>query len=160
VAIHQYALLDDVGWTVIRWINTILESRSVIDTLSGKTLHVSVNRGCLQGLLGYRWLLGELLCSGIWDDIAILINGKFQRTSEVLQTAQGMVQHWCDRTVVHQSKQNGNNTFHHKESLEGLKEVTVFGETVQMSTEVKYLGLTLNKRLTWSTQLEKVMNKA
>jgi hypothetical protein len=34
------------------------------------------------------------------DDTAILINGKFpQAMSEVLQTALGRVQQWCDRSI-------------------------------------------------------------
>jgi hypothetical protein len=38
---------------------------------------------------------------GYADDIAILINGKFTQTvSEVLQTALGTVQQWCERTKM------------------------------------------------------------
>jgi hypothetical protein len=44
--------------------------------------------------------------------------------------------------------------------LKGLKEPTLFGKTVQLSTEVKYLGRTSDKRLTWDAQLDKVMNRA
>jgi hypothetical protein len=36
---------------------------------------------------------------GYADDLAILINRKFSQTvPEVLQTALGLVQQWCDRT--------------------------------------------------------------
>jgi hypothetical protein len=45
-------------------------------------------------------------------------------------------------------------------ALKSLKEPTLFGETIQLSTEVKYLGLTLDKGLTCSAQLDEVMNKA
>jgi hypothetical protein len=83
---------------------TMLENRSIIATLSGETLEVSVTRGCLQGgvLSPLLWslvvdgLLGELNEGGYYaigyaDDIAILLNGKFPQTvSEVLQTALGL----------------------------------------------------------------------
>jgi hypothetical protein len=44
--------------------------------------------------------------------------------------------------------------------LKGLKE-PLFGKTIQLSTEVKYLGLTLDKGLTGGgLQLDKVTNRA
>jgi hypothetical protein len=44
--------------------------------------------------------------------------------------------------------------------LRGLKEPTLSGHTLQLTTEVKYLGLILDKGLTWKAQLKNVMNKA
>jgi hypothetical protein len=100
-------------------------------------------------------LLGELkeggyYATGYADDIAILINGKFPQTvSEVLQTALGFVQEWCDRTglSINPSKKV-IIPFTKKRVLKGLKEPVLFGKTIQLSTEVKYLGLTLDKGLT------------
>jgi hypothetical protein len=44
-------------------------------------------------------------------------------------------------------------------SIRGLRKPTLFSKTIQLSTEVKYLGVTLDKGLTWK-QLDKVTNKA
>jgi hypothetical protein len=91
----------------------MLESRSIIATLSGETLEVSVTR-CPQGdvLSPMLWclvvdgLLGELNEGGYYaigyaDDIAILINGKFPQTvSKVLQTALGL--DWYSSGVIRQ----------------------------------------------------------
>jgi hypothetical protein len=44
--------------------------------------------------------------------------------------------------------------------LRGLKELTLSGHKLQLTTKVKYLGLTLDKGLTWKAQLKSVMNKA
>jgi hypothetical protein len=41
-----------------------------------------------------------------------------------------------------------------------LNESTLFSKIIQFSTEVKYLGLTLYKGLTWKKQLDKGKNKA
>jgi hypothetical protein len=38
--------------------------------------------------------------------------------------------------------------FTKKRALKGLKDPTLFGKTIQLFTEVKYLGLTLDKGLT------------
>jgi hypothetical protein len=96
--------------------------------------------------------LRELNKGGYYaDDIAILINGKFLHTiSEVLQAALGLVQKWCDKTGL---SINPSKTVvipvTKKRVLKGLKGPTLFGKTIQLSTEVKYLGLALDKGLTW-----------
>jgi hypothetical protein len=97
---------------ICRWIRAMLESRTIIATLSGETLRVSAAGGCPQGgvLLPLLWslvvndLLRELNDKGYYtigyaDDIAILIQGKFPSTvSEYIQMALYTVQRWCERT--------------------------------------------------------------
>jgi hypothetical protein len=143
-------------------------------TLSGETLGAAAVRGCPQGgvLSPLLWslvvddLLWELnyrcyYTVGYADDTAILINRKFPQTvSEVLQTALHTVQQWCERTKL---SINPNKTvvisFTRRRNIKGLKEPILFGEKIQLSSEVKYLGITLDKRLTWKKQLDKVINK-
>jgi hypothetical protein len=50
--------------------------------------------------------------------------------------------------------------FTQKRDLRSLKEPTLSGHTLQLTTEVKYLGLILNKGLTRKAQLQNVMNMA
>jgi hypothetical protein len=38
--------------------------------------------------------------------------------------------------------------------------MTLFNITVQLSSDVKYLGLTVDKGLTWRKQLDKIINRA
>jgi hypothetical protein len=110
-------------------------------------------------------LLGELNEGGYYaigyaDDTAILINGKFPQTvSEVLHTVLGLVQQWCDRTglTINPSK---TVPFTTKRFFKGLKEPTLFRKKIQPSTDFRYLGLTLDKGLTWGAYLDKVTNRA
>jgi hypothetical protein len=51
-------------------------------------------------------------------------------------------------------------TFTQKRDLRDLKKPTLSGHTLQLTTKVKYLGLILDKGLTWKAQLKNVMNKA
>jgi hypothetical protein len=112
-------------------------------------------------------LLGELngngyYATGYTDDTAILIKEKFPSTvSEVLQTILGLIQQWCDRTdlSINRSKMVVM-PFIKKRTLKGLKEPTLFGKNVQLSTEVKYLGISLDKGFTCCAQLDKVTNRA
>jgi hypothetical protein len=141
--------------------------------MSGETLRVVAARGCPQGgvLSPLLWSLvvDDLLwglnnngyCTvGYADDIAILINGKFLQTvSEVLQTALCTVQDWCERTNL---SINPNRMvvipFTRKRTIKGRKEPILFNKMIQLSSEVKYLGITLDKGLTWEKQLDKVIN--
>jgi hypothetical protein len=50
--------------------------------------------------------------------------------------------------------------FTRKRDIWGLKEPTLFKKKIQLSSEVKYLGLTLGKGLKWKKQLDRVTNKA
>jgi hypothetical protein len=50
--------------------------------------------------------------------------------------------------------------FTRRRNLKGLKEPVLFGEKIKLSSEVKYLGITLDKGLTWKKQPDKVINKA
>jgi hypothetical protein len=99
---------------------------------------------------------------GYADNISILINRKFPHTvSEVLKTALYSVQQWCERTNL---SMNPNKTviipFTRKRNIKGLKEPILFSKIIQLSNEVKYVGITLDNGLTWKKQLDKVISKA
>jgi hypothetical protein len=47
-----------------------------------------------------------------------------------------------------------------RENTKGLREPILSGEKIQLSSEVRYLGITLDKGLTWKNKLDKVINKA
>jgi hypothetical protein len=49
--------------------------------------------------------------------------------------------------------------FTNKKNLEVLRLPTFFNEHLKIAGEVKYLGLTLHRRLTWNQHLEKITNK-
>jgi hypothetical protein len=97
-------------------------------------------------------LLWELNSNGYYTvGYAILINGKFPYTvSEVLQTALCTVQKWCEKTNL---SINPNKTvivpFTRRREMKGLKQPILFNKTIQLFSEVKYLGIILVKGLTW-----------
>jgi hypothetical protein len=81
--------------------------------------------------------------------------------SEVLQTTLHTVQHWCERTNL---SINPNKTviipFIRKRNTKGLKAPILFNKIIQLSSEVKHLGLILYKRQTWKKTLHKAIGKA
>ena len=50
--------------------------------------------------------------------------------------------------------------FVRKGNMRGLKEPGIFCTAIQVSTEVKYFGTIVEKRLTWKSQLDKVTDAA
>jgi hypothetical protein len=136
---------------------------------------VSAARGCPQGGVLSPLLWSLVVDDLIWglnnngyytvgytDDIAIPINGKFPHmVSEVLQTALYGVQQWCERTNL---SINPNKMvimpFARKRNIKGLKEPILFSKIIQLSNEVKYLGITLDKGLAWKKQLDTAISKA
>jgi hypothetical protein len=50
--------------------------------------------------------------------------------------------------------------FTRKRGVRILKEIALSGHTLQLTTEVRYLGLILNQALTRKAQLKNMMNKA
>jgi hypothetical protein len=50
--------------------------------------------------------------------------------------------------------------FTRKRNVKDLKEPVLFSKMIQLSSEVKYLRLTLDKGQTWKKQLDKVIDKA
>jgi hypothetical protein len=99
---------------------------------------------------------------GYAADIAILINGKFQHiVSEVLQKALGTAQQWCNRTKLSiNSKKTVVIPFTRKRNIKELKEPILFNKRIQLSSEVKYLVITIEKGLKWEEQVDKVIDKA
>jgi hypothetical protein len=46
--------------------------------------------------------------------------------------------------------------FTRKRNIKGLKVLVLFNKMIQLSSKVKYLGLMLDKGLTWKKQLDKI----
>jgi hypothetical protein len=134
--------------------------------LAGESLERYVARGCLQG-----GVLSPLLWSLVVDELIGLngngwnmqmsllsLSAEKKTVSELLQEALSMVQQWCDRTQLSINPQKTVIVpFTQQRDLRDLKEPTLSRHTLQLTTDVKYLGLFLEKGLTWKAQLKNVI---
>jgi len=82
---------------------------------------------------------------GYVNDTTILISRKFpQHHLRAFQETVRMVQQWCNRTQPSINPQKMRIVpFTKKRDLMGLKEPTLSGHTLHLTTKVKYLGLIL-----------------
>jgi hypothetical protein len=149
----------------------MLESRNICATLRGENLGW-MWKGCLHGgvLLPLLWSLvvddhlrglnrNDNYTVGYANDIANLINRKsLQTVSKVLQTAVCTVQQWCKRIKL---SFNPSKTvvISFTRNIKGLKAPILFSRNIQLTSEVKHLGITLDMGLTLKKQLDKVINK-
>jgi hypothetical protein len=152
----------------------MLKCRQVYATVLNETLQVSVTRDCPQGGVSSP-LLWDLVADdmlvilnnqgyytqGYANDIVILILRKHANTlSELMQRALDIGEGWClkEKLQVNPSK-TALIPFTDKNNLEGLILPTFFNERLKIAGEVKYLGVIMDRRLTWNQYLENVTNK-
>jgi hypothetical protein len=62
--------------------------------------------------------------------------------------------------VVYKPNKTVFISFARKRNIKGLMETILFSEMTQLSSEVKYFGITLDKGLTWRKKLDKIINVA
>jgi hypothetical protein len=94
-------------------------------------------------------------------DIAILVSGKIfvyclRASTESYEYGTSVV---LKDSVVYKPTKDGHSSIHKEERFKGLKEPTLSGHKLHLATEVEYVGLTLDKGLTWKTQLENVIKQ-
>jgi hypothetical protein len=143
--------------------------------LNDVCVRVAVARGCPQGgvLSPLLWCLviddlivrlntGGVYCQGYADDICLLAGGKFPNTvSELMQGALYTVEKWCDEVGLSVSPDKTDLVvFTKKRKLNGFFEPLLFGVTLHRSESVRYLGVTLDSRLTWREHVNNKMMKA
>jgi hypothetical protein len=136
---------------------------------------VPAARGCPQGgvLSQLLWCLvvddliarlnkGGVYCQGYADDICLLAGRKFPNTvSELMQGALHTAEKWCDEVGL---SVNADKTdlfvFTKKRNPDGFFQPLLFGVTLHCSESVRYLGVTVDSRLTWREHVNNKVVKA
>lgn len=161
---------------IIRWVMAMLGNRQLqVELPNGSFTRAAVKQGCPQGgvLSPLLWclvvdsLLVQLNSLGYYtlgyaDDLAVIIVGKDKNTvSEVMQMALQIVESWCTANGL---GVNGDKTitilFSNLRDNSLSKRPTIFGKHVQVTEEVKYLGVILDRKLTFAKHIEAKVKKA
>ena len=165
-----------VNQAIIKWIYSMLSERLL--TAGGsddEQITVRAKQGCPQGgvLSPLLWcfvvdsLLVEMQELGFHvqayaDDVCALTSDKsLRRLCTKVQRILDKIDDWCMRQGL---SVNPNKTtivlFTRKRKLDGLSLPTLKGVTLGLSNEVKYLGVILDKKLTWETHVSLKVNRA
>ena len=160
----------------INWINCLLRNRNITLSSYGGKKRMKTVKGCPQGgvLSPLLWSLVidsaiKLLndkgfgVEGYADDLVILIKGKYPRlVSELMQSALNLIQTWCISIGMNINPGKVSVVpFTRKQKINSrLNTLYIFNKEIHYSNETKYLGVTLDKTLTFNSHLKNVIRKA
>ena len=165
--------------TLKRWIANMLSSRIVSSQLGSHNICRATQRGTPQGgvispllwVLVVNDLLKQLESKRITsvayaDDVCVIIKGKFVNTlTDLMSSALRFMKTW---TSTRGLNINASKTelvlFTTKRKIvadnQSINPVVVDGIQIPFSDQAKYLGILLDKKLTWKTNLEERIRKA
>ncbi|XP_047990715.1 uncharacterized protein LOC125229817 [Leguminivora glycinivorella] len=163
-----------VSTILTTWINNMLSQR-VITLGTGEAQQALVAKGCPQGgvLSPLLWnlVVNDLISTlnnnhyytiGYADDIVILTSGNHTGTvCDVTRSALAIVERWCaDNELTVNPNKTELVMFTNKRNLGNFRLPRLFNTELQLSTEVKYLGVLLDNKLNWSNHLNSKIEKA
>lgn len=159
-----------VNNTILSWIRRALSDRWLfVQTEQDTRIQVRVKRGCPQGgvlsPLLWNMMVDELLDDlneegwntyGFADDVCILLKGaNMGQLCRKMQGALDATNSWCRRNglTINASKTQ-LVAFTNKRKLGDFVPPVIGEQTLMLQDKVKYLGITLDKRLNWATHVE------
>ena len=162
---------------IIAWCEHFLRNRSISVTYKGSSTTKYLTKGTPQGsvlspiywIIGFEEFLnkypdrGRVKIVGFADDAALIVTGpKIEKLIELMQKAIDKAMNWGRRNRLEFSAPKTVVViFTHKQiDIPNLPKLEMNGYQIPYSNEVKYLGVWLDKRLTWIPHITKKINSA
>lgn len=157
------------------WIKSMLRTRIVNSSICEFNTRKRVMRGTPQGgvLSPLLWLvvvdeiLGKLEKDGFKviayaDDIVVLVPGKFISTvSERLELALQRLERWSHKNGLGVNPSKTKLVlFTRKRAIPDFRPPTLGGRSLSLSNEARYLGIILDSKLNWRSNIEERARKA
>jgi ribonuclease HI len=157
----------------VRWTNELLRGRTATVSLEGISRVRRVERGCPQGgvLSPLLWILlldellsklretcPSLISKGYADDVGLLGRGTdISTVTSRVQEGLDVIGTWCKKVDLGVLAEKSKALLFTNSRLYHLEPLVILGGRIPMEKSAKYLGVTLDDRLTWRTHCE---NKA
>jgi len=159
-----FANKHGVDVSITKWINSMLQSRIIRANLLSEVREITATRGCPQGgvLSPLLWslvvdeLLTKLTQEGYYiqsyaDDIAIVVFGKFPNTvTDLMNRGLREINNWCKKEGLGVNPQKTIIVPFTRKNLRCIGPVRYQNINLKLSESAKYLGLTLDRKLTWN----------
>ena len=172
---------------VNQWIMSMIHNRKTTVELQGKKKVIAIRKGCPQGgiLSPFLWnlVINELLeytrnkipsdLQGFADDLALVSivtspkkpSGKqgFDEDTlrEVTQKSLNSINQWCKRSGLTLSQLKTHCVmFTNRRNWSFSKPLKVDGTEIEVQKSTKFLGLTLDSKLSWNEHIENVCKKS
>ena len=166
-----------VEQNIIDWYGDYLHNRTCESTLGGSTKIVKLNKGCPQGgvaspIIAWCFPYDPLLEAfdgsavepfGFADDSKLIIIGiEFGTMFRTAQWAIRVAQRWAAKADVQFSPEKTCVMFFHKGNFRPPvnRRLKLYGQPINWSRETKYLGITIDDRLTFKSHLDRVIASA
>lgn len=173
--IRESAEEKGIERTVVTWISNMLRHRTIQSKLGATECKVIATRGCPQGgvLSPLLWnltidsLLHRLdehghFAQAYADDVALVYRGRHMSTlCERMQQGLEITLDWCAEQQLSVNPQKTELILFTRRRRLGAYQLPVMnGVELKLSTEVKYLGVILDNKLTYGRHVEEQCNKA
>ena len=162
-----------VSTPITQWIYNMLKCRFIHSQLSVQSSIRKVNSGCPQGgvISPILWnlvvneLLEILISTGIWaqgyaDDIVVCTIGReIQTASELMQNALSKIENWCHRVGLTVNPNKAELLLFTNKRKYSFSPIKLFQTCVPLCSNVKYLGVHIDNKLSWRFHAESKTNK-
>ena len=162
-----------VSTPITQWIYNMLKCRFIHSQLSDQSSIRKVNSGCPQGgvISPILWnlvvneLLEILISTGIWaqgyaDDIVVCTIGReIQTASELMQNALSKIENWCHRVGLTVNPNKAELLLFTNKRKYSFSPIKLFQTCVPLCSNVKYLGVHIDNKLSWRFHVESKINK-
>jgi ribonuclease HI len=158
------------------WIRSLVKSRSTTVELHGAKRTIISHRGCPQGgiLSPLLWNLvmnnlfsftrNKIPCDlqGFADDLMLTASGFDADTlRDVTQRSLNAIEEWCqDNDLRISTSKTHSVMFTRKHKWKLARPLKVHGEELKLEETTKFLGVTLDQKLTWTPHISKQTKKA
>lgn len=174
MAINRALKEKQIDYTARRWIMSMLKNREIKGKLGDCSRTVVAAKGCPQGgvLSPLLWslVIDDLLSTlnsdkihtiGYADDLVLSITGKHEPTiRDLMESSLNRIHRWCkDRELSINPSKTILVPFHMKKSCT-VPPTSFLNTIIPYSEEVIYLGIKLNRKLSWLPHLQWVTTKA
>ncbi|XP_063975107.1 uncharacterized protein LOC135161459 [Diachasmimorpha longicaudata] len=153
--------------SVSKWIAAMLRTRVVHSTLGDSAVRAVKARGCPQGgvISPLLWfLVVDGLLTGLEelgirtvayaDDVALLVTSRdASMLHGKMQKALDYVQHWCTSKGLRVNPGKTEMVHFTSRRRAAVKAPSIYNTVQNFSTEVNYLGIWLDKKLSWKKHI-------
>ena len=175
-SIYKAMLEAKIPTIIANWIKEMLTDRSIVLTLHGVSITRHIYKGCPQGgiLSPLLWNLtlntllkndsiDEDFVQAFADDLAILVQGFDLKVTmrDIVNKYLRIINSWCkDNGVKLSTIKTKVIVFSTLNTKYSMIPILLDGETLDLSDEIKYLGITFDKHLRWDSHIKNKCQQA